>query len=288
VRKNLGDENYVNQNNRLRDAREQLRRLGLVRAVRVVSLEAWVLVIVVVLALLISYSIVNGKTLWDWLDLLATPIAIGVVAVIFTAWFTNQRAQDTALQAYLDKMSELLIDRKIRQERDEYDDKRITARARTLAVLTQLNGNRKRTVLQFLREARLINKKEYFGIPAHIVGLRYADLKNANLSDMPLRSSKGEAISLEGAFLQHADLRNANLTDADLSGADLTGVVLCGAVLYGANLSRANLREADLSNANLSRANLSWADLLRANLNGANLQGAKGLTQEQLEQARGD
>ena len=128
------------------------------------------------LALLISYSIVNGITLWNCLGLLATPIAIGIVAVVFTAWFTNQHAQDTALQAYLDKMSELLIDRELRRISDEYDDKRITARARTLAVLTQLNGNHKRTVLQFLREARLINKKEYFGIPAHIVGLRNADL----------------------------------------------------------------------------------------------------------------
>jgi energy-coupling factor transporter transmembrane protein EcfT len=189
----------VNQdNNRLGDAREQLRRLGLLRSVREVPLEAWVLMIVVVLALLISYSIVNRKTLWEWLDLLATPFAIGIVAVIFTAWFTNQRAQDTALQAYLDKMSELLIDRRLRRAWDEYDDKRITARARTLALLAQLNGDRKRTVLQFLREARLINKKEYFGIPAHIVGLRDADLSNANLRGMRLISSKGEAISLEG------------------------------------------------------------------------------------------
>jgi hypothetical protein len=56
-----------------------------------------------------------------------------------------------------------------------------TARARTLAVLRQPDGKRKRTVLLFLREARLVNKQE--GSPrgrkirARVVGLRGADLK---------------------------------------------------------------------------------------------------------------
>ena len=40
------------------------------------------------------------KTLWDWLELLVVPITIAVVTTAGGAWFTRQRAQDTALEAY--------------------------------------------------------------------------------------------------------------------------------------------------------------------------------------------
>jgi hypothetical protein len=59
------------------------------------------------------------KKLWDWLQLLGT-LAIPVVVALATAWFSSQqsttqleveeqRAQDEALQTYLDQMSNLLL-----------------------------------------------------------------------------------------------------------------------------------------------------------------------------------
>jgi hypothetical protein len=71
------------------------------------------------------------KTLWDWLDLLVVPLALAGVATLGGAWFTRQRAQDVALQTYLDKMSELLIDKNLHKKADRYDNTRVTARART-------------------------------------------------------------------------------------------------------------------------------------------------------------
>jgi hypothetical protein len=60
------------------------------------------------------------KTLWDWLGLLAV-LAIPVVVGFGAAWFTAQQGKvsaeqntdnqhETALQAYIDKMSELLLE----------------------------------------------------------------------------------------------------------------------------------------------------------------------------------
>jgi hypothetical protein len=214
------------------------------------------------------------KTDWDWLKALILPFVIAFVTTAGGAWFTRERAQDAALQVYLEKMSELLIDEKLHREHRRYADTRVTARARTLAVLSQLNGKRKRTVLLFLREARLINKQSHVRdgrkIYPRIVGLRNADLSGAHLRDAQLRSSDGkEAISLEGADLRGADLRNAVLRGADLRGADLRGADLRGTDLRdvdlgvldetkeGADLTSANLTDADLRGARYD-AKTSW------------------------------
>lgn len=234
------------------------------------------------------------KTLWDWLELLVVPVVIAVVGIVGGAWFTRERARDTALQMYLDKMSELLIDKELRGETRRYGDTRVTARARTLAILSQLDGERKRIVLQFLREARLINKDhtilEGVAINPCIVGLRGADLRYAKLQGMRLISSdRTEAVSLEGAILQGANLRNVDLEGADLREADLRGADLQGAYLKDADLSGVNLAKAKLKGADLRRAkfgvytrkdkrnqqilkvaaDLTWADLSRADLRGA-------------------
>ena len=74
--------------------------------------------------------------------------------------------------------------------------------------------------------------------------LRYANLRNANLSY---------------ANLRYADLRNANLSYANLIYADLRYANLSYADLRYADLSYADLRYADLSNADLRYADLDFS-----------------------------
>ncbi|MGD1703172.1 pentapeptide repeat-containing protein [Dapis sp. BLCC M229] len=136
--------------------------------------------------------------------------------------------------------------------------------------------------------------------------LREADLREADLRNAKLRGAKLEGADLEGADLEGADLEGVDLKDIDLKGvvlkgakltrvqlkdlkrkkANLSGVDLSSANLRGINLSEANLRGINLSEANLRRANLSKANLSEANLRGADLRGAKGLTVEQVRQAK--
>jgi uncharacterized protein YjbI with pentapeptide repeats len=203
-----------------------------------------------------------------------------------------QRTQDDALQAYLDQMSQLLIDKGLRSKAHWLDDARVTARAQSLAALSRLDGERKRSVLQFLYEAQLINKDEKplgdgtTEFDARIVGLSGADLSNAYLRYMSL-----EGVALEGVILENADLRNAQLRRIDLGGAYLSGADLSGADLSEASLQNAQLQpiqpndELNLRGADLSGTNLSGTDLRGANLSGTNLYEATGWTEEQLTAA---
>jgi ABC-type multidrug transport system fused ATPase/permease subunit len=117
------------------------------------------------------------------------------------------RRSAEALQAYFEQMGGLLLDEELHTKADRYDVTRVTARARTLAVLGQLDGERKRTVLLFLRESRLINSKVRYRngrvvAYARLVGLEDADLKEVDLREARLISTdRWEAVSLEGANL---------------------------------------------------------------------------------------
>src|SRR5918995_1577197 len=118
----------------------------------------------------------GDKTVWDWLQLLSA-LAIPVVLAAAGLWFTAQqeqrqqqienqraeaerelavqRAQDEALQAYLNQIGTLLLAKDLRNS-EEDSEVRTLARARTLTVLGGLDPTRKTEVLQFLVESKLI------------------------------------------------------------------------------------------------------------------------------------
>jgi uncharacterized protein YjbI with pentapeptide repeats len=221
------------------------------------------------------------KTLWDWLQLLAV-LAIPVVVGLGAAWFTRvqqqsdteaaeKRAQtereialdnqrEAALQAYIDNLSALLLDRALRHA--QFDEARTIARVRTLRVLPRLDGERKRNVIQFLHESGLIDKDDFI----RVIDLHEADLREACLDD--------------------AELEWANLSGAKLMGANLKGSKLMGAKLDRANLSIFHDPKTKKPiNTDLSEADLSKATLFNANLEGANLSKA-WVTREQVCKAK--
>jgi hypothetical protein len=113
---------------------------------------------------------------WDYLNLLAV-LAIPILIAAGTLWFTYQQSQataaasdqqhqtdlniaqdqqqETALQTYLDRMSDLLFTEHLATSQPG-DEVRQIARARTLTLLPQLNATRKGEVIRFLYEAKLI------------------------------------------------------------------------------------------------------------------------------------
>jgi uncharacterized protein YjbI with pentapeptide repeats len=189
-------------------------------------------------------------------------------------------AEDTILQAYIEYMAQLLTDPDRPLCRAQLDHNlSVAAQAQTLTALGRLeDGKRKRSALQFLYEARLIDKKH------PILSLSGADLQRANLRRTTLR-----AANLQGAELIKANLRGTNLQEADLQGADLRGANLQEADLQEADLQRAILRSVDLREAHLRRANLHRADLQQADLRKANLHRADqqraDLTEASLQEA---
>jgi uncharacterized protein YjbI with pentapeptide repeats len=260
----------------------------------------------------------SSKTLWDFLGLAGT-IAIPFVLLYFER--TQQRRslqqaetekkiadnnlREQALEAYFDRMSELLIDKQLKvligkklEESDpEYpvlDAALNIARARTLSVLRRLDqdGERKGNVIRFLIDSELLSSLDLNG--ATLIG---ADLSRAKLSGANLSRAKLKDATLMGADLRDADLEDATLIGADLKSTNLIGANLSGADLSGADLKNSvydkktalpksfdstnegmhliapnvNLRGADFRGVNLIGANLIGANLIGAKLRGANL-----------------
>jgi len=116
-----------------------------------------------------------------------------------------QRAHETALQKYFEDVGKLLIEQPLRRA-SHGDNLSTVVRAQTLAVLEGLDPDRKRILIQFLNESRLIHKSK------RVISLAAANLREAHLSEA----------DLSDANLALADLRKADLSDADLSDAKLS------------------------------------------------------------------
>lgn len=221
----------------------------------------------------------GGKPLWDWMQLLIVPLVLAIIGLLFQLQqaerqrtfdkqqqtledrraeaeqeVAEQRAQAAALQAYLDQMGDLLLEKNLR-ESDADSEVRTLARARTLVVLETLDSDRNNRVLRFLEETGLIQSGPEGRAP--IVSLKYAALGDFKL--------KGRQL-----------LRGTDLTQAGLNGANLSAAHLEGTDLSGAHLGESHLRDAYLRDAKLSGADLRGADLRGADLRGADLSDAEG------------
>lgn len=244
----------------------------------------------------ITESWEREKKLWDWLELLIVPIVLAGGAS-WLNWserkaerkiaeerrqadqriadarikaereIAEDRQQEERLQAYFDKMTDLLLEKGLRDSQDE-DEVRSIARTRTLTVLRTLDETRKGLVVRFLYEAGLIHRDR------PIVSLRGTDLGRAELSEADLHGADLSETDLSEANLSDAHLGEANLNETNLGEAVLSRAVLFGACLTGAYLSEAHLYGADLCKAILSKAVMIGADLRGGRLSGAVLSGA--------------
>jgi uncharacterized protein YjbI with pentapeptide repeats len=237
----------------------------------------------------------RGMTVRNWLELLIVPLVLVGIGLLFENQqaerqrameaqqqaleerraeaereLAEQRAQDEALQAYLDQMSGLLLERDLRTS-EKGSEVQTLARARTLTVLERLDPGRKTAVMRFLGEAVLIQRGEGRD---PIIDLGGADLSDADLNEADDYSGFLRGASLNEADLSDADLRWAHLRDADLYDANLSDAFLSYADLNNAFLFHADLRDADLRWADLYDANLKEADLSNASLRGADLNNA--------------
>ena len=284
---------------------------------RLPAVVAVVAVYILILVSTIIRELTESKvTLWEWVGVLIIPVALLAAG----SWYTStqaqrekaaveDRAQDEALQLYLDQMSNLLIEHKL-YEQSKGSAVPLLAVARTTTVLLRLDKNRKRHPLKLVYRLRLINRD------GPLLDLENADLQHADLSEIKLSEACLRGVDLRRSNLRGSNLNRADLTTADLRGADLRDTNLSGASLkdanllpydeqnpaklsfhnlngadpsginlsrFGTNLSGANLSGTNLSGAILSGADLSGAYLSGADLSGTYLKGAIGVTTEELE-----
>ncbi len=189
----------------------------------------------------------------------------------------NQR--EAALQAYIDKVSELLLHECLGEPLPPQEVVTI-AQARTATVLRILDPIRRASIIQFLSQSGILalcvekSAKGSFDLQLNNenslkgIELQGTNLNGVNLSMLYLGEANLQKTSLKQANLQRTDLSSTNLQDADLSHANLHGARLFG---------------ADLQGARLFMADLQGAKLIGASLDGANLKDATGITIEELE-----
>src|SRR5215208_1926997 len=235
---------------------------------------------------------VAKKSLWDFLDLLIVPLALAIIG--FAAQqqvrqtqlenqrdaraqaVEEQRAQNEALQAYLDQMNNLMLEKGLL--RSKVGDTVFTlAQARTTTGISQFDGKHNQAVTRFLsdsglsRDPALLAKADLEGADLHKAVLQEANLAGTQLD----RATLTEAVLISAVFsatekvgedtihitadLTRADLTKATLLEADLTECTLDRVNFTKATLQGANLSGASLQDANLTEAALQEADLSGA-----------------------------
>jgi uncharacterized protein YjbI with pentapeptide repeats len=261
-------------------SRERLEQVALFIGIAVALTTLFVLLAIGGASL--GWTGFGDKTFWDWLQLLSA-LAIPVVLAAAGLWFTaqqdqrqqrtetqraeaerelaEQRAQDEALQAYLNQMSQLILDRKLLEA--EQDDPVYTlAQARTSTIILRLDAEHNESVTRFLINSGLAESSETAPRLLSEIALVDAKLSGADLPKADLSGADLSGADLSGADLSGADLSVAFLNYADLRGADLSGASLSGALLGRADLSGAFLARADLSDAYLFEADLSGAEAI--------------------------
>lgn len=209
------------------------------------------------------------------------------------------RLRQNALIDYFDQMTQLFLSKEWPKpsENSEKTNKSSTdlpiialAKARTFAVLNELDGRRKGSLVIFLYESKALQHISLEKSNLREASLNETSLSDINLSGADLRAARLSGTNLNGAILSKAilsgaDLRAAKLRAAELIGiflnearvkrADLRKAKLNGALMIKAKIEGADLREANLHGAFLSEADLIGADLRAANLSAADLSGAK-------------
>lgn len=196
------------------------------------------------------------KTLWDWMELLIIPLFLAGGAFFLNRSersaereIATDRQQEAALQAYIDRMSDLLLKDNLRTTKSE--EVRNVARIRTLSVLRGLDPTRKGIVVLFLSEAGLIFSHYRYSQDETVVDLKGADLigielSGASLNDANLSNANLSMANFQGTIFDGCDFTCSNLTFANLQGCDLAGYNGPGlpSKIFNADLSFANLANA--------------------------------------------
>ena len=232
------------------------------------------------------------------MDILIIPLALAIIGFGFTFIQDNRqqkiedqraksalkleerRAQNAALQAYLDQMNDLILDRKLLEVNkgdpvhEPGDPVYTLAQARITTAITQFDGENNQAVTRFLSDSGLLT-----GLLNKPALLANTDLEGAQLPNAVLQNANLAGTNLTGANLTEAALISADFSNTEKVGEDINPIL---ANLTRADLTKAALQEADLAECFLYKATLTKATLQGADLRSASLQAAN-LTKAALQ-----
>ena len=233
------------------------------------------------------------KTAWDFLQLLIVPGILVVIALAFNASQASRERgredrriredralaenarQDAVLDAYLAKMSGMILDDRLTSAKDGSAVSKV-ARTTTLTALRRLDGSRKGEVVRFLFEATLLNEKckqpggSVVTCGAPVIDLQGADLRGADLVGAQLYTG-----NIVIRSLLNGDLRGARFDHATLEAIDFQGFLQDGIDLRGASFNRAEIYDTTIGQySDLRGASFNGALLNKVDFSGSNLRQA--------------
>lgn len=206
-----------------------------------------------------TWETVPPKFLWDWLELLIIPVILlfGTFFLSHSEEVTRReiaekqreadqtiadknnkaeqdriidRQREESLQEYINKMTELLLDNKLKDNNNKIVAD--IARVKTMATVRVLDGKRKGLVLKFLFDSGLINGDK------PIVNLEYADFSGTEYS---------------GAYLGGADLSKVDFSNAKLNGINLKKAKVKETIFRNADLSNGIFEETNFDHAEFTQ-----------------------------------
>lgn len=147
-----------------------------------------------------------------------------------------ERYSQKVLTDYLNQITKLTLDYSL----NKLKQNPFLLRAITQETLAEIDGERKRYLVMFLKDISLL-ASPYPELSALMEG---ADLTEAKLDHLQLSHGNLKGANLSQANLEQTDLHQSNLNQAQLNDA----------ILVNADLRGAYLLETDLTNANLTNA----------------------------------
>ncbi|MBD2019104.1 pentapeptide repeat-containing protein [Leptolyngbya sp. FACHB-36] len=220
-------------------------------------------------------DLVASDNFRQWVGTLATPLALVLIAIFITKRLafaerelSIKKNQQEASKNYLDIITKLLIDKDLASQKHESPIAQ-AARAIVVSALRELDYERRIQFLEFLSDAKLIQKTsldEHSPTLLRGVDLSAINLRNVRLRKVDLSEANLSRANLDGANLAESNLRGINLASATLKSAWLDKADLHRAFLVKAELDRAILQEVNLEEARMDQASLRGTYLGRANL----------------------
>jgi len=212
-----------------------------------------------------------AKSLWDWMELLIIPVALGIAGwALNNAEKSNsykkesERAQNEIIDSFIKIFTQLILDKNLTKDSDIQI--KIIARTRIMFALNNIDRSRKRQILQFIYESGLIFNKP-------TLNLNGANINNANLDEILLTNAE-----IRGAYFINTSMKKTNLEESIFIGCDFTNANFTNSKVKNLDLSYTNLTGVKLKNMDLTSVNFLGAIFKNTKLNNSKLTEAQIIT----------
>ncbi|CAF1215781.1 unnamed protein product [Adineta steineri] len=188
--------------------------------------------------------------------------------------------QDTVLNAYLEKVSQLLLNQQFNLSSNTLKS---IIRPKTLTTIRQLDATRKTLLVKFLYESSLLLKSKTSD--NSVLHGQDVDLQDANLNGIIMGSQniETERVNLAHISLSRVTLINSSFIFCSLNCANFERSILDGSSFRSSRLLDTNLIRTSLAYADFTGASLFGSKLDLANLIGSNILDSQLVDVESLD-----